>query len=194
MRVAALFISKDSIYKTLPGVDCYDADRDALTFDGGCPVVAHPPCRLWGTLKHFCTAPITEKELAIWSIEQVRNCGGVLEHPAFSSLWCGARLPLPDGFPDKYGGYTLQIDQFHWGHQARKRTWLYIVGCKRVELPLLPRREGEPTHTVTTSKRRIGPRLPEMKNRERSSTPIDFAKWLVKVARKTSRYRASKRP
>lgn len=184
MRVAALFVSKDSIYKTLPDVDCYDKDRDAMTFPGDCPVVAHPPCRLWGRLRGLSTAPIEEKQLAIWSIQQVRNCGGVLEHPASSSLWHRQRLPLPDGFPDKYGGYTLEVDQFHWGHKARKRTWLYIVGCKRVELPLLPHREGGPTHTVASSKR-TGVRLPEMKDSERSDTPIEFAEWLVRVARLT---------
>lgn len=184
-RVAILFIAKDSIYKTLPGVDCYDADQDALTFPADCPVVAHPPCRLWGGLRQFSTAPIEEKNLAIWAIQQVRDCGGVLEHPARSSLWHRQRLPLPDGFPDKYGGYTLQVDQFHWGHRARKRTWLYIVGCKRVELPLLPHREGEPTYVVATSKRN-GLRLPEMKKSERSNSPIDFAKWLVAIARMSS--------
>lgn len=183
MKVAALFVSKHSIYKTLPEVDCYDVDRDALTFDGGCPVVAHPPCRTWGTLRGLATAaPLEEHDYSIWTIDQVRNCGGVLEHPAFSSLWHEQRLPLPDGFPDGYGGYTLQVDQFHWGHKARKRTWLYIVGCKRVELPPLPHREGKPTHVVTTSKR-IGQNLPEMNKSERSETPIEFAKWLVRVAR-----------
>ena len=186
MKVAALFVKKNSIYKSLPSVECYDVDRDALTFDGDCPVVAHPPCRLWGNLQHFSTAPIEEKELAIWALDQVRKCGGVLEHPAFSSLWWGARLPLPDGFPDEYGGYTIQVDQFHWGHKARKRTWLYIVGCKRVELPLIPHREGEPTHTVKASKRK-GPRLPEMKKSERSDSPIEFAQWLVRVARLASK-------
>lgn len=47
MDVAVLFARADSIYKGLPGVDVYDADRDARTFPGGCPVVAHPPCRAW---------------------------------------------------------------------------------------------------------------------------------------------------
>lgn len=30
MQVAALFVRRDSIYKTMPEVDAWDADRDAL--------------------------------------------------------------------------------------------------------------------------------------------------------------------
>ena len=44
-QVAVLFARADSIYKTLPGCDVYDIKRDARTWPGGCPVVAHPPCR-----------------------------------------------------------------------------------------------------------------------------------------------------
>ena len=51
--VAALFCRRDSNYKLLPGVDVYDADRDARTYDGPHPVIAHPPCRGWGELRHM---------------------------------------------------------------------------------------------------------------------------------------------
>lgn len=33
--VAILFARADSVYKTLPGCDVYDIERDALTFPGG---------------------------------------------------------------------------------------------------------------------------------------------------------------
>ena len=51
--VAAMFVRADSVYKTIPGVDCWDIDRDARLWPGGCPVVAHPPCRAWGRLRHL---------------------------------------------------------------------------------------------------------------------------------------------
>ena len=51
--VAVLFARADSVYKTLPGCDVYDIDRDALTFPGGNQVVAHPPCRAWGQLRYW---------------------------------------------------------------------------------------------------------------------------------------------
>ena len=44
-----LFVAPNSIYKEL-GCDCYDAGRDARTYTGSAPVVAHPPCQLWGKL------------------------------------------------------------------------------------------------------------------------------------------------
>lgn len=43
--VAALFCRSDSVYKSMPGVDVFDLERDALTWSGGSPVVAHPLCR-----------------------------------------------------------------------------------------------------------------------------------------------------
>jgi hypothetical protein len=39
-QIAALFVCADSIYRTLPGVDCWDIERDARNWPGGCPVVA----------------------------------------------------------------------------------------------------------------------------------------------------------
>lgn len=54
--VAALFVRRDSVYKTMSCVDAFDFDRDALTFAGGMPVVAHPPCRSWGRLRQFAKA------------------------------------------------------------------------------------------------------------------------------------------
>lgn len=41
-RIAVLFARKDSVYKTMPECDVYDIDRDARTYDGPWPVVAHP--------------------------------------------------------------------------------------------------------------------------------------------------------
>lgn len=32
--VAALFVRADSVYKTLPGVDCWDIERDAMLYRG----------------------------------------------------------------------------------------------------------------------------------------------------------------
>jgi hypothetical protein len=34
ITVAALFCRRDSNYKNIPGVDVYDAGRDARTYDG----------------------------------------------------------------------------------------------------------------------------------------------------------------
>jgi hypothetical protein len=192
--VAALFVRADSVYKTLAGVDCYDAERDARTWPGGCPVVAHPPCRTWGTLKAWARAPVDEHGLAIWAVEQVRRYGGVLEHPSTSGLWREMQLPKPNWLPDAWGGMMIEIDQFHWGHLARKRTWLYIVGVSLADLPTIPHRDGVPTHCVSSLAGRrmtrfqrvsLPTRKPELGPNRRDKTPPDFARWLVELARRT---------
>ena len=81
MNVAVLFARPDSIYKTFPAIDVFDELRDARTFRGGCPVVAHPPCRAWSRMKAFAKPKPWEKDLARWAVQVVRENGGVLEHP-----------------------------------------------------------------------------------------------------------------
>ncbi len=181
--VVVLFAHSDSIYKTLEGCDVWDETRDAMTWDGECPIVAHPPCRTWGRLRHLASkAPAHEHDMAIWAVEQVRRCGGVIEHPMGSTLFKECGLPIHNGLPDEHGGYTLEIDQYHWGHLARKRTWLYIVGTK--QLPPMPRKNGRPTHVVASynhgKRDRSRPWLTQSQN---EATPLAFAQWLVDAAR-----------
>ncbi|WP_337881840.1 hypothetical protein [Chromobacterium haemolyticum] len=102
-QVAALFVRTDSVYKQMVGVDAWDAERDAMAWPGGCPVVAHPPCRAWGRLRHMANPRPGERELALWVVDQIREYGGVLEHPASSLLWKEKPLPEP-GQTDAWGG------------------------------------------------------------------------------------------
>lgn len=191
-RVAILFARADSVYKTLPGCDVYDIDRDALTFSGGMPVVAHPPCRAWGRLRHFAKPRENEKALAHFAVEQVRRYGGVLEHPESSTLWPAAGLPVP-GQRDNFGGWTLPIHQFWWGHRAQKRTLLYIVGCEPSEIPSIPIQLGVSDCVIRLDKRRpdgshIRKGDPDWRRplnpAEREHTPPALAAWLVELARR----------
>lgn len=137
MTVAVLFARKDSNYKQLPDVEVYDIERDARTYDGPFPVVAHPPCRGWGRLRRFAKVRPDERNLARLAVALVREFGGVLEHPEGSKLWPSQLLPLP-GQTDSYGGWTMAIPQHWFGHRAEKMTLLYIVGLKPTEVPPLP--------------------------------------------------------
>jgi hypothetical protein len=182
---AVLFARADSIYKTMPGLDVWDIDRDARKWPGGSAVVAHPPCRGWGRLRQFSHATPDELALGPWAVARVREYGGVLEHPAESTLWFACGLPTPGQFPDACGGWSMEVQQFHWGHRAEKATWLYIVGIGPDELPPIPIREGRATHCVRPTK--SYPRLPSITKREREATPPSFAEWLVEVARRCKR-------
>lgn len=165
--VAALFVRKVNHYAAL-GADCYDFDRNALTWRGGCPGVFHPPCRSWGQLAHMAKPRPGERELALWAMRKVRECGGVLEHPYASKLWQATGC-LGYGMRDQHGGVLVPVLQSWWGHRAPKKTVLYIVG----PLPDVPYVEDAPT--VTTVERMGRP--------ERERTPEAFAAWLVDVAR-----------
>lgn len=176
--VAVLFCRSDSVYKGLPGCDVYDADRDARNFSGKLPVVAHPPCRAWGRLSHFAKPRPDEKDLAVMSVELVRNNGGVLEHPTGSKLWKAANLPAP-GKQDRFGGFTFPVFQNWFGHKAEKSTFLYICGLSPVQLPAFPLSLDYPEFVVQSAL----PGRKHISKAEREHTPVDLAKWLLSVAR-----------
>ena len=136
----SLFVRADSAYKKRPQWDAYDASRDALSYSGTDPLVCHPPCRSWGRLSHMASN-VREGEagLALFSIDKIRQNGGILEHPSGSRLF-GTHLP-DVGETDEHGGFTIEIDQYDFGHVAHKRTKLYICGIDKAELPVLPPRD-----------------------------------------------------
>lgn len=179
MNVSVLFARRDSVYKTIPGCDVWDEDRDARFFKSDTPVIAHPPCRAWGQLRMLAKPQPHEKELARLAVRKVRSNGGVLEHPRTSTLWDDMRMS-PNLTPDEHGGITVHVDQFWWGHKARKSTKLYICGLEPKDFPLMPLKLGEPEYVVDTS-RGAGPRK-FISKAEREATPIEFALWLVDLA------------
>lgn len=77
----------------------------------------------------------------------------------------------------------MYVDQLAWGHKARKKTLLYIVGCKPKAIPPYPLPSSLPTHTIGSVRRASNGALPETTKREREATPHDFACWLVSLAR-----------
>jgi hypothetical protein len=154
--VPVLFTRKNSIYKTL-GADCYDADRDALSWPGGTHFIAHPPCRAWGRYRHRSKHTELEKSYALTAMEWVRRYGGILEHPASSTLW--RHLQPTDT--------TTVISQFDFGHRAEKMTRLMHNG---IDLPPVPApRYGPPL------------RVEVMGKAERERTPRDLANFLMEA-------------
>lgn len=170
MTVAVLFARANSIYFDL-AEHVYDEKRNALTYDGNYPVVAHPPCRGWGRLRHLAKIAPGELDLGLFAVDAVRRCGGVLEHPAASTLWTAAGLPAPGRGRDDFGGYTFPVYQSAFGHRAPKATWLYIVGVAPFNLPVMPFELGFPPG-----------RIELMGVAEREMTPEPFARFLLSVA------------
>lgn len=147
--IAALYVETNGPYFGLPNVVPYDKARDARSYAGPFPVVAHPPCERWGNYAEGGPNPAAERRVVgddggcfdrgVWS---VRNFGGVLEHPANSKAWRYYRIssPYPNGgwlsSGDGYGAWVCQVHQGHYGHMADKATWLY-ARAPRDQLPEL---------------------------------------------------------
>lgn len=204
--VAVLFARADSVYKTLPGCDVFDEQRDARTWQGGAPVVAHPPCKRWSSLNNLVLVryPHRAAEFAhgndgglfALALQHVRAEGGVLEHPAQSRAWRKFDLPRPAKNAWQQGlcgGWCIELDQRLFGHPARKLTWLYAFGGAPLSLPALPLLPTTKTVRVYrvrradgTWERRDGTGSQELTHKAAEETPPSFAAWLVDLARRTT--------
>ena len=137
--VAALFVAKGGCYYDLPGVDPWDAERDARRYQGPHVVVAHPPCERWG--RYWSGGPSAKVRRRLGDDEgcfasalaSVREWGGVLEHPEASHAFKHHGLQRPEwrkGWRPRAHTYewTCCVAQGNYGHRARKLTWLFWTG------------------------------------------------------------------
>jgi hypothetical protein len=143
VRVAALFVDRRGPYWGRDDVDAWDEKRDARTYAGPYSVVCHPPCQRWGRYHSGGPNPnARRRELGDdngcfeFALHAVRKYGGVLEHPeashAFKALGLGAP-PKTGGWHVAPRGWICCVEQNHYGHSARKATWLYCAGDFQVE-------------------------------------------------------------
>lgn len=199
--VAALYVEADGTYCGLPGVDPWDEARDARLYAGPWPVVAHPPCQRWGRYWHGAPRKPHQHRMGAdagcfaAALTAVRNFGGVLEHPAHSHAWRWFGLDTPPAKggwvrADDFGGWTCHVEQGHYGHMARKATWLYACGASLPEMVW----GGSPQklHPVALERygyekaRRIGVLAMvggKDKTRIRNATPAPFRDVLLGIAR-----------
>lgn len=203
--VAALFVETGGCYFGIKGVDPHDVTRDARKFRGPGPVIAHPPCARWGRLwwvggrrkgdddGHF-----------LFALSAVRLYGGVLEHPEGSSAWPAHGLLAP---PRSGGwvpagdmmGWTCCVEQGHYGHRARKATWLYL--CFKGGIPPLELKWGRSTPAPSVNSKPQAPRpgrrasrtgiCQRMSRRQRLATPPEFRDVMIALALTTLAPRAT---
>jgi hypothetical protein len=220
ITVAALYVDErpGGCYIDLPGVDAWGESRDARLYAGPHACLAHPPCSRWG--RYWSGGPNPRqkrKKLGddggcfTAALAAVRRWGGVLEHPEASHAWryhglippprdlgrqlqlavAGGWFPAGDGL-----GFTCCVEQGHYGHEARKATWLYAVGCVLPELPWGPStvpgnaKMDEGYHS-TEERRRLRDRRPSnctrISSRRRAATPPAFRDLLLDMARSCRR-------
>lgn len=193
VTVAALFVEKNGPYFGLEGVDPWDVARDARKYQGPHPVVAHPPCSRWCRLAGLVEARGGHKKgddegCFAAALKSVREHGGVLEHPAYSDAWPAFDLPTPPtngGWVRGIcGGWSTHVEQGHYGHPARKPTWLYAFGASF--LPLLHRGKSNATALVSWCNNRgqeaRGERV-RVGKKYASKTPEEFKNVLLQIAR-----------
>ena len=189
--IAALFVQTGGVYFGLDGVDPWNEARDARTYNGVAPVVAHPPCSRWCQLayinqKRYGHRVGDDGGCFAAALTAVRRCGGVLEHPARSYAWPAFGLQRPvfgHWTQDPDGAWVTEVAQGTYGHRARKLTWLYVVGPRP---PDLDWRVIAPSAQVSFCKNHGNSLLPRLSKREASATPPAFRDLLLSLARACS--------
>lgn len=192
VQIAALFVQPDGCYANDPSIDAWPESRDARRYEGPYPVVAHPPCQLWGAMAAVNFArwggehnrPGNDKGCFSAALQSVIMWGGVLEHPAKSRAWAAYGLLKPQGTGWKRAGlreWVCEVWQSAYGHRARKATWLFYSGDNPPHQLRWERPTG--THQVGFHDQRgKAANKPTLSKREANATPLDFKAELVALA------------
>jgi hypothetical protein len=186
--VAALYVDPNGVYAGLEDVDLWDEERDARTYPGPYPVVAHPPCNRW-SIMGACRNYRDGKDGGCFkaALADVRRWGGVLEHPRYSLAWERFELPQPSfgGWTQAIGdpGWATEIDQHAYGLRFRKPTWLYYVGLTAPP-PMVWNRAGRSQQRASNGRDLLSIHNPHgWGNGQRSTTPLDLRDALIEMTR-----------
>lgn len=191
--VAALFVQSRGAYAGLLGVDVWGVERDARTYAGPYPVVAHPPCARWG---RFAAGAFRNAGRFVVgadggcfasALASVERFGGVLEHPSHSLAYAAFGLDVPpaEGWARTRAGWVCRVWQGHYGHPAPKETWLYAVGTDTPDLVwgrCAPKPVQRPSPGATARARREGV-MTVLSRGQREATPTAFRDVLLAIAR-----------
>lgn len=190
--VAALFVQSDGVYIGVPNIDAWPEERDARKYRGPHPVIAHPPCQLWGAMAVINYArwggehnrPGNDQGCFVSALHSVLRYGGVLEHPAKSRGFRTYGLMTPKGLGWQRAGlheWVCEVWQSAYGHKANKATWLYYHGTN----PPFDLRWNRPkgTHQIGFyDQRGKMANKPTLSKSEANATPVEFRDELIKLA------------
>jgi hypothetical protein len=201
--ISALFVETDGVYFDRPGVDPWNKNRDALKYAGPNPVVAHPPCQLWGSMAFVNfkrwggehNKPGNDGGCFAAALDAVQRYGGVLEHPAktrawvefeiqrpFAGRWTQAHMSQGDWIKSgKSSAYVCEVWQSAYGHKANKATWLYYVG-KSTPFDLDWNRPIGSHQCGFHDQRGKDKNKPTISGKKASRTPEKFAEVLIALA------------
>ena len=132
--IAALYVESRGVYAGLPDVDLWDRDRDARTYAGPWPVVAHPAMRQMGTVLGRQPDPAAAARLGRrrgmlrrgpGRGATARRCLGAPKgQPCVDRPSDSSRHREPEGGRDGLaGGVDVLRGKGHYGHRSRKTTW-----------------------------------------------------------------------
>jgi hypothetical protein len=189
--LAALFVEASGCYAGLSNVDLWSVERDARKYNGPYPVVAHPPCQLWGNFASINfnrwggehNRPGNDGGCFRAALGSVNKWGGVLEHPSKTKAWAAHGLDRPPkiGWSKSLSGWVCEVWQSAYGHNANKATWLYYRG---INPPLeLNWEKPKGSHQVGYyDQRGKAKNKPTLSKREANATPIKFRDALIALA------------
>ena len=194
MEIAALYVETGGIYYSL-GLDCWDIVRDAKNYRGPNPVIAHPPCNLWGAMANVNYArwggehnrPGNDQGCFASALTSVNTFGGVLEHPKRSRAFAkyGLGKPAKGEWSRSGKGWICEVWQSAYGHKANKATWLYYVGVQKPFDLDWSRPKG--THQIGGADQRgKAKNKPSLQGKRARATPRPFADVLISLAKFSS--------
>lgn len=189
--IAALFVQPGGCYFGVEGIDPWDEWRDARIYSDSHPVVAHPPCQLWGAMAAVNYSrwggehnrPGNDGGCFASALASVNRCGGVLEHPAKTRAWAahGLAKPTRAGWSSAGLGWVCEVWQSAYGHKANKATWLYYVGEAAPFDLDWSRPKG--SHQIGFQDQRGKSRnKPTLSKSEANATPAKFRDELIRLA------------
>ncbi len=176
MGTVVLYCQVKSVYKRLGlDLDIYDINRNAKTYRGSKPVIAHPPCAPWG---NYAWNSKQSKSTAIHAFKVVTNNGGLLEHPSHSKLWDMFSVPKPGEPAIRINGrwlWSVSVCQGAYGHISHKPTWIMV--CSK---------ETFNTEVNELDFSKAYGKINSMRKEARKSTPKRFALFLIDIMNQVS--------